>query len=187
MIVARISRGPGQAARSNEVLTLYRSAKRWRVIAAGSSLLAACLALIIGWFIYLHTAAPTTLVAELYRAAPNPTADEITNPAFVVTVDLKGCTVSVRSVTARLRPAQSFQLWAVRQGAATPRSLGLIARAVVTTLPCPTDLPARDLTNAMLAVSVEPEGGSTSGAPTGSFVFVGKLVPAPAGLSEVLR
>lgn len=186
-LLALISRVPGRPARSAEVITLHRSARRWRGVAVGTSLLAACLALVVGWFLYLQSAAPTTLVAELYRAAANTTADEITKPAFVVTVDLKGCNVSVRPVTARPRPGQMYQLWVVRQGA-TPSSLGLIARSEVTTLPCSQAYPPGALMNAMLAVSVEPEGGSTTGAPTSSFTFVGKLLaPQTTSAGETPR
>jgi len=31
--------------------------------------------------------------------------------------------------------------------------------------------------NGLLAVSVEPEGGSPSGAPTGPIVYTGRLIP----------
>lgn len=178
-ILARISQVPRSEPRSADIHILYRNARRWRRVATGASLLAACLALVAGWFFYLQNAAPTALVAELYRASANTTADEIMRPSFVVTVDLKGCTVSVRPVTARLRAGQTYQLWAVRHGTSAPSPLGLIARAETTTLACPAGFPAAEFANAMMAVSLEPEGGSTTGAPSSAFMFVGKLVAAP--------
>ena len=69
-----------------------------------------------------------------------------------------------------------LELWAVPpQGA--PRSLGLISNNGVTVI-ARDKLPQRVLESAntsALAVSVEPPGGSPTGAPTGPVVFAGKL------------
>jgi anti-sigma-K factor RskA len=69
-----------------------------------------------------------------------------------------------------------LELWAVPpQGA--PRSLGLISSngmTVVARDKLPRDVLDEANTSA-LAVSVEPPGGSTTGAPTGPVVFAGKL------------
>jgi anti-sigma-K factor RskA len=68
-----------------------------------------------------------------------------------------------------------LELWSVPpQGA--PRSLGLISASGTTVLPRDR-LPAGLLKGgtAALAVSVEPPGGSPTGAPTGPVVFAGKL------------
>ena len=69
-----------------------------------------------------------------------------------------------------------LELWAVPpQGA--PRSLGLISTNGVTVI-ARDKLPQRVLESAntsALAVSVEPPGGSPTGAPTGPVVFAGKL------------
>ncbi len=65
---------------------------------------------------------------------------------------------------------QALELWAVpAQGA--PRSLGLVSAQQATTV-----LRASLLKDtAAFAVSVEPPGGSPSGAPTGPIVSVGRL------------
>jgi len=68
-----------------------------------------------------------------------------------------------------------LELWSVPpQGA--PRSLGLISASGVTVL-SRDKLPATLLKGgtAALAVSVEPPGGSPTGAPTGPVVFAGKI------------
>jgi anti-sigma-K factor RskA len=69
-----------------------------------------------------------------------------------------------------------LELWAVPpQGA--PRSLGLISAQGVTVLQrerLPPSLLDAGKT-AALAVSVEPPGGSPTGAPTGPVVYAGKL------------
>lgn len=73
---------------------------------------------------------------------------------------------------------RTLQLWAVPpQGA--PRSLGLISAQGVTVIRRERLLPDvldADKT-AALAVSVEPPGGSPTGAPTGPVVFAGRVQP----------
>jgi len=74
-----------------------------------------------------------------------------------------------------LQADRVLELWSVPpQGA--PTSLGLISSSGVTVLPRGR-LPATVLQGgtAALAVSVEPPGGSPTGAPTGPVVFAGKL------------
>lgn len=84
-------------------------------------------------------------------------------------------------VTRPLQPValqvdRAFELWAVPpQGA--PRSLGLISASGLTVIRrerLPQALLDQRHT-AALAVSVEPPGGSPTGAPTGPVVFAGKL------------
>ena len=69
-----------------------------------------------------------------------------------------------------------LELWAVPpQGA--PRSLGLISSNGMTVIArdrLPKDVLESSSTSA-LAVSVEPAGGSPTGAPTGPVVFAGRL------------
>jgi anti-sigma-K factor RskA len=70
---------------------------------------------------------------------------------------------------------RALELWALPpQGA--PRSLGLISSDAVTVLPRDR-LPAAVLSpgTAGLAVSLEPAGGSPTGAPTGPVLFSGRL------------
>jgi anti-sigma-K factor RskA len=177
-IMSRIAALDGQGTASAGAISLRRSRGRWRAGATVTAALAACLAFAVGWFLYLQTDEPTALVAELHRSTGNTTADEIVRPAFVVTVDLKTCKISVRPVTARPRPGRSYELWVIRQGAATPTRLTLVSQSETTTASCPTGYTSSDLTNAMLAVSLEPEGGSPIGEPSSGFMFVGKLMPA---------
>ena len=75
-----------------------------------------------------------------------------------------------------LAPGRVLELWAVPPSGA-PRSLGLIAADSATVIrrnKLPTALlDARN--TAALAVSVEPPGGSPTGAPTGPVIYAGKL------------
>jgi anti-sigma-K factor RskA len=164
------------APRSAEVVFLRRHAKRWRGIAATATAIAACLGLAVGWFLYERIVEPPLLVAELYRAAGTSTADEIMHPAFVVSVDLNACAITARPVTAQPRPGRNYQLWIMRQGVPAPESLGVLSGPEPLTAACPAPIAPATLLNATLAVSQEPDGGSTTGTPTGPFAFLGKLM-----------
>src|SRR5262249_10734205 len=112
--------------RPQEVILLRRHARRWRGIAATATAIAACLSLAVGWFLYQRILEPKLLVAELYRSAGTSTADEMVNPACVVTVDLDACEITARRVTAQPRPGRTYQLWIMREGVPAPESLGVL-------------------------------------------------------------
>lgn len=164
------------APRSAEVALLRRHTRRWRSIAAAATALAACVGLAVGWFLHERIVEPTLLAAELYRAAGTSTADEMMNPAFVVRVDLNGCKITARAVTAQPRPGRNYQLWIMREGVPAPEALGVLAGPEALTVPCPAPFSPASLLNATLAVSQEPDGGSATGTPTGPLAFLGKLM-----------
>jgi anti-sigma-K factor RskA len=172
----------GRTIETTETTPLRRSARRWRGLAVGAGALAACLALIAVWLFQNLPSSPTALVAELHRNAVGGTADENLKstgpPGFVVSLDLTAHTIKVRPVAARPTPRRSYQLWLTQGGAATPSSLGVISQSDSTTSAWRRLGPPGDLVNATLSVSLEPEGGSPTGMPSGPIVFIGKLVPA---------
>ncbi len=91
--------------------------------------------------------------------------------SFVASVSADGRALVLRPLgNLALQPQRVLQLWAVPpQGA--PRSLGLVQAAGTTTV-----LRAALLQDvAAFAVSVEPTGGSPTGAPTGPIVSVGSI------------
>lgn len=69
-----------------------------------------------------------------------------------------------------VQPDRVLELWAV-PGSGAPRSLGLISASGATVVPKAQQLKGA----AALAVSLEPTGGSPTGAPTGPVLYVGKL------------
>ena len=101
----------------------------------------------------------------------NPQAAQALNASFVASVSADGRALVLRPINElSLTPGRALELWAVpAQGA--PRSLGLVQATGATTLVRAQLL--RD--TAAFAVSVEPAGGSPTGAPTGPIVSVGKL------------
>lgn len=96
--------------------------------------------------------------------------------AFVASVSGDGTALVTRPIMqVNLQANRAFELWSVPpQGA--PKSLGLINADGVTLLDRK-KLPATLLRGgtSALAVSLEPPGGSPTGAPTGPVVYAGKL------------
>jgi anti-sigma-K factor RskA len=119
-----------------------------------------------------HTPAPRAPI--LVVLAPNPAATggaQATQARFVASVSPDGRGLVLRPLDApSLDAGRALELWAV-PGQGAPRSLGLVAAEGSTTV-----LRASLLQNtAAFAVSVEPTGGSPTGAPTGPIISVGKL------------
>lgn len=169
-------------ARGAKIIPISARAKAgtWRRVAIASSALAACIALAVIWFTLAPSSPPMRLVAELHRPH-NATADETTgpkSPVFVVTVDLEARKATVRPIAARSRSGRSYQLWIAADEAAPRSSLGVVSHSDSVTLPLPAGLPPSQFVNGTLTVSLEPEGGSPTGQPTGPIMFVGKLAPA---------
>ena len=73
-----------------------------------------------------------------------------------------------------LQPTQVLELWII-VGDKAPRSLGVIDAANPRAYALPQDVRADLAAGATLAVSIEPTGGSPTGAPTGAVVASGKL------------
>ncbi|MDZ5460576.1 anti-sigma factor, partial [Azohydromonas lata] len=98
------------------------------------------------------------------------------SPAFVASFAGDGRSLVTRPLLpVNVAQDRALELWALPpQGA--PRSLGLISPQGVTVLPRER-LPAAVLGpgTAALAVSLEPAGGSPTGAPTGPVLYSGRL------------
>ena len=136
----------------------------WRALSAAATSAALVLAVVAS-----QSPAPQAPIVVVLGA--NPLAGQAINASFVASVTADGRALVLRPLNElSLTPGRALELWAVpAQGA--PRSLGLVRAAGATTL-LRTEL-LRD--TAAFAVSVEPAGGSPTGAPTGPIVSVGKL------------
>jgi len=96
-------------------------------------------------------------------------------PAFVVSVLDDQEKLLIRAATVAPMPGNSYELWVVPQTGA-PISLGVVEQAGETERNVAEPLRPLLTTGATLAVSLEPVGGSTTGAPT-TVMFVGALQP----------
>jgi anti-sigma-K factor RskA len=130
----------------------------------------------------LQAMAATAALALYIGLAPAPPGpsyiavliDANKTPILVAKFDADTRQLSVRSLQAPAAdPAHSHELWMVAGGNA-PRSLGLLG-GEETTVSLPADQAAA-LANAVLAISLEPPGGSPNGAPT-EVLFTGAVVP----------
>ncbi len=113
---------------------------------------------------------PAQYVAVLQRDAAS--------PAFLLTFDLDRRTLTVRTVGAERQTGKSYELWLVSDRFAAPRSLGLIGSEEFTQRPQLANYDAVTINRATYAVSLEPEGGSPTGQPTGPVLYSGKLLQA---------
>jgi len=136
----------------------------WR----GLSLVATAAALVLA--VMLARTPTEVQQAQQYIAVVNgPQAQ----PLWVVSVDASQGRLAIKSINATAPAAtSSYELWILPAGGAAPRSLGLLPTG---TGSVDTELPVELrplLASAQgLAVSLEPAGGSPTGAPTGPVVY----------------
>ncbi len=147
----------------DNVAALRRSVRRWRW---GTAVAAAAAAMLFG-------------VVVLDRSVTRPQSEFVAvltadgaKPAFLASVDLARGTIALRRVGADAPADKSYELWAVEPDTA-PKSLGVVDNVSFSrTLP----IPARG--DLVLAISLEPKGGSPTGVATGPILFTGPLIPA---------
>ena len=143
------------------VVVLRRSVIRWRIATALVGAAAAALAGIVV-FDRMQPAPQTEFVAVLTTQGEK--------PAFVASVDVAKGTISVRRVADAAPADKSYELWAIEPNQA-PKSLGVVEQVNLSR-----PLPVTPAGNITLAISLEPKGGSPTGAPTGPVVYSGSLV-----------
>jgi anti-sigma-K factor RskA len=148
---------------------LRASLQRWRRIAIAASSLAAALLVFVG----IREYGPGAEQGSTYVAAINPGGGK---PAMLVRVDLKTKSVVVRPVSAEAPTGKALELWYIGDGK-PPRSMGVVKPEAVS-LKIPADVRSDDTaaSTGVFAVSVEPPGGSKTGAPTGPVVYSGALI-----------
>ena len=169
-IEARI--GEAQSARPQAVVDLTRRLNRWRAAALTASALAASLVLTLGVRELKPKAPSKNLVAVLQKDAAS--------PAFLVTVNVDDRVMTVRPVSAKHEAGKSFELWIIHDSLGKPKSLGVIDEARASKGPTLASYKEDVIEASTYAVTLEPEGGSPSGDPTGPVVFSGKLIAGPA-------
>lgn len=140
---------------------LWQNLVFWRGFALASVVAAACL----GAFLYLGSLAPPPLVATIEGGGRH---------VFVATVDGRRGTISVVPASYSADATRVPELWLIPADS-KPRPLGVISADRTVTITIPAALSRLTTGNAVLAVSLEPPGGSPTGAPTGPVIGTGKL------------
>ena len=180
-------------ASSAQIIELSRRARRWR----GTALAIAALAAAFAGIVVVREVQPELMpdplkprvverqvevVKTVEVPSPRPAQyvavlqRDATSPAFLLTFDLDKRTLTVRTVRAERQPGKAYELWLVSDRFQSPRSLGLIGNEEFTQRPQLANYDAVTINRATYAVSLEPEGGSPTGAPTGPVLFTGKLL-----------
>jgi anti-sigma-K factor RskA len=174
----------------SNVIRLSLQAQRWRNVAVAMTALAAALVAMLSAQVYRPDLLPGALrpkprtqVVEVRTPVPTSAAQFVallqkdsTSPAFILTVDAATKNFTVRRVGATAEPGKSYELWIVSDRLQRPRSLGVIGGNDFTVRPALAAYDADTVNRATYAVSLEPEGGSPTDAPTGPVVFTGKLI-----------
>jgi anti-sigma-K factor RskA len=181
---------PPLPADSSNVIQLTSRIRRWRNVASIASAIAAALLVMVGLQVYQPDALPDSIrpkprtqVVEVKSPPPPAAAQYVAllqngggSPAFILTVDAATKNFTVRKVGAQPEAGKSYELWIVSDKLQRPRSLGVIGNNDFTARPVLSGYDAEIVNQATYAVSIEPPGGSPSGAPTGPVVFTGKLI-----------
>ncbi|HET9018696.1 MAG TPA: anti-sigma factor [Acetobacteraceae bacterium] len=135
----------------------------WQLATAASLALAAGLAA----FALLPRQAPPIEVAAL--TPPNAAA-----PGFVAEARPDGSVVLTALAPQPVPADRDMELWILPRGQTAPSSLGVLpakgTRVVLPTAPAP---------GTQIMVSLEPKGGSKTGAPTGPVLYAGSFGPQP--------
>src|SRR3954469_4964122 len=186
-VPASLTRQP--AAPGAEAVDLTRRMRRWRGLAVITGTLAACFVGLVVAREYRPDMLPRDWrhkpqvvdrilekPVEVVREGPRPAQfvaafqkDE-QSPAFLLTVDIDKKTVTIRQVAAEKLPDKTYQLWIATTPGTAPRSLGLVENSDFTVRAALSDYDPGVISNATYGISLEPLGGSPTGAPTGPVI-----------------
>lgn len=168
-IRARIEGARAQADNIVEIDLLKRKLARWRIGTFATGALAASLMVAVLVSDFATPVQDRQFVAVFHR--------DDTQPAFVMSIDLDTRAVIIRPVSATLPEGKTYQLWiASDELGPAPKSLGLLENASVPTTRSLGEFDPALLRNATFGISLEPEGGSPTGRPTGPAIH-GRLIP----------
>jgi len=154
-----------------EVLQLRRNVAIWKWRTGAAAALAASL---IG-FIAIRSQMPPSLPA--FVAVLEPPGGRA---AFFATANPSQGGLTVRRLGPPPPPGRSYELWAIREGAA-PQSLGVVDRAAgISGKTLLQKTGGEPLGKILLAITEEPQGGSPGGKPSGAPIYTGKFIQTPA-------
>jgi len=160
----RIESRIGGAAAAPSGTSWWNRLALWRGVSAFASIA------VIGMLVMLASPGPAKPPIVVVLNATE-TAQGAVPASFVASISSDGRAMVTRPlVNVSLEANRALELWAL-PGSGAPRSLGLISANAATVVKKGEALVGATA----LAVSLEPAGGSPTGAPTGPVLFVGKL------------
>lgn len=171
-----IAGGAGARAPGDKVLALTlreaqleRRSRGWRTAAIAFGALAASLAGLLMWREGAQVPAEGTTYVAMLQAGTS-------SPAMLLTVDTATQSFAIRALSKPDQPDKAYELWLIHDSLPGPKSLGVVPDADMEVRPLgATGVDRSMLPNATFAISLEPQGGSPTGAPTGPVLFTGKL------------
>jgi anti-sigma-K factor RskA len=147
--------------------SLWQSLSLWRALAGAAMAAALVLAIYVGTLQRVEVT-PAQALAVL--------TDSAGKPVMVATREARGRALSLTVLVATpIASDKDYELWALPKDAA-PKSLGLVRSTGVTSLRLSQDNAALLVVSPAMAISIEPKGGSPTGAPTGPVVFTGNII-----------
>jgi len=157
---------------------LWRSLAFWRTASLLASL-AAVVAILIG---RVPAPGPQPPAVAVSPSGTEPAAKPVTtlahddgSPGWLASVDrTRGTVLMVPVPSAPDSQGRVPELWLIPPGRA-PRSLGLVSIDKAHTVEVPADLRAALAAGSVLAITLEPPGGSPHGAPTGPIIAKGSV------------
>jgi anti-sigma-K factor RskA len=184
---------PAQADQRARIVHLNRRVRRWQEIGAVFATLAAAIAMVFVTSLVRPDLLPRRLqpqpkIVEVVKTIEAPAKAteparftavlqrDAASPAFILTVDLADRTMTVRRVAADDPVGKSYELWLVSNRYPAPRSLGVVQPGEFTKPSLLASFDTDTIRDAVFAISLEPEGGSPTGAATGPVLWTGKLI-----------
>lgn len=160
---------------SARIVSLNNRIRRWQ----WSTAVASAAALVLMAVVLLQPApqeAPQSFVAVFQQNDQQ--------PAFMLSVNLSNRELSIRPVTAEPVQGKSYQLWIKADPLGpNPRSVGVLSDNMKLDAAALRDYDPELLREATFGISVEPEGGSPTGQPTGPAIH-GYLYPTDESSSD---
>lgn len=129
------------------------------------------------------------VVLWVFTTVMPPSGGDVSTPTYVAQIasadesivvqasyDAAAGNLTLDRSAGQARDGRALELWLIA-GDNPPVSLGVLPQDQVATLPVSAEL-AMQLAGGTLAISDEPAGGSTTGAPTGDVLAVGQVIDA---------
>ncbi|VVE28150.1 anti-sigma factor [Pandoraea terrigena] len=164
-----------RAARAAPAATWWDNLRLWRWVGLGASVAALAL-LAVNVVTLLPSRSPSTVTANAYMVSTIARQDGVAH--WTATVDTRRASMVVVPVVKPVIAAgRTTELWLIPHNA-KPIPLGVFAADQPASMALSPQILAQMDTHAVLAVSVEPPGGSPTGQPTGPVVATGAIRPA---------